>query len=311
MMDILTKLFGMQVKYENWYKKDFLPLYIADSYDFKSARINGVSCIMITPTAELVTLPALKKQIKKIQEIENLPVVFSLPNISSYRKKNMLENKIPFITDKQVYLPFMAAYLYDEEEKQVEISKLMFSAQQLALLYLYSKDNKLYLSEATKKLPFTAMSLSRALKQLEATGFFCISKDGVNKVIESKYSKTELFEKLKTYFSSPVRTTGYIEKKNITKNMVMGGESALSEETMLNPPRIKNYAVYAKTFDKKLLINELVDPDKQVRLELWEYEPRQFSTNNMADKLSVILSFQNTNDERIEEAIEELLESVW
>ncbi len=310
-MDLLTKLFGMQVKFENWNKKDFLPLYIADSYDFQLALINGIHCIVITPSEELVTLPALKKQIKKIQEIDNLPVVINLPNISFYRKKNMLENKIPFITDKQVYLPFMVAYLSDEEETQVEVSRFMFSAQQLALLYLYSKEDKLYLSEATKKLPFTAMSLSRASKQLEATGLFNVTKEGVNKVVSSKYSRQDLFEKLKEYMSTPVRKSGYIEKNSISKDMVLSGESALSEETMLNPPRVMTYAVYAKMFDKKHLIDELVDPDRQVRLELWEYEPRQFGDDNIADKLSVVLSFKDTDDERIEEATEELLESVW
>lgn len=56
------------------------------------------------------------------------------------------------------------------------------------------------------------------------------------------------------------------------------------------------------------LTEELVEPDKQVRLELWAYDPKQFADDNNADDISVVLSFQNTNDERIEEAIDELKE---
>lgn len=310
-MDLLTDLFGVKVEYEDWKKQGSLPLYISGSYEFRSARLNGVRCIILTPVQQLATLPALKKQIKKIQELDSVPVVLKLPGISFYRKKNMIESGIPFITNKQAYLPFMGTFLTEEKETQKEIKKFMFSTQQLVLLYLYSEMDKLYLSEATKELPYTAMSLSRAVKQLEVTGLFHVSKEGVNKVIESEYKRLELFEKLKNYLMTPVRKAGYIETKSITEDMVLAGETALSEETMLNQPRVKTFAVYVKAFDKNLLMDELVDPEKQVRLELWEYEPRQFSNSNLADKLSVILSFKGNNDERIEEAVEKLLESVW
>ena len=71
------------------------------------------------------------------------------------------------------------------------------------------------------------------------------------------------------------------------------------------------YAVYIKSFAKEKLGNELIDPDEQVRVELWEYDPKQFSVDKMADRLSVALSFAENEDERIEEAIEEFLEGVW
>lgn len=310
-MDCITSIFGIQVKYETWDKQRTLPIYIAKSYEFRIAILNDIRCMVLTPTQELVTLPALKKQIKKIQEVDNVPVVLNLLSISNYRRKNMIENRIPFITEKQVYLPFMGTFLTDEKEAPKEIKKFMLSTHQLVLLYFYHNTDRLYVSDATKCLPFTAMTLSRATKQLEATGLFRITKDGVNKVIESQYDKPMLFEKVKKYFLTPVHKVGYIEKAQVTKDMVLAGESALAEVTMLNQPRVKTYAVWMKCFDKAQLINELIDPDKQVRLELWEYDPKQFSDSKTADKLSVALSFSENTDERIEEAVEELLERVW
>ena len=131
-------------------------------------------------------------------------------------------------------------------------------------------------------LPFTAMTLTRAVKQLETTDLFLVAKDGVNKFIESKYKRDELFEKAKVYLTTPVRKAGYIDKTQVTENMVFAGETALSDE--------------------------LIDPDKQVRLELWVYNPKQFSEDNSADDISLVLSFTDTNDERIEEAVDELQE---
>ena len=310
-MDILTDIFGVDVEYESWNKQGALPMYIAGSYDFVIAILNGCRCIMLSPTEELVTIPALKKQIKRIQEIENLPVVIKLSGISLYKRKKMIASGIPFITGKQAFLPFMGTFLTQENEEVVEVNKLMFSAQQLALMYLYNNSKKLYVSDATKKLPFTAMTMSRAVKQLEATGLFYTTKDGVNKVIESDYNGMKLYEKIKEYMTSPVRKIGYLNKAELTADMVLAGDSVLAEATMLNPNRVMTYAIYTKSFVKQKLVNELIDPDEQVRVELWEYDPKQFSEDKMADRLSVALSFAGNEDERIEEAIEELLEGVW
>ena len=305
---MISNIFGIPIRYEQWKKKDSLPLYISESYDFQTATIDTQRCIMLTAKGELATIPALKKQINRIQEVDNVPIVFVLPTVSSYRRKSLIENKIPFITDKQVYLPFMGTLLVEQNESEKEIRKFMFSTQQLILLYLYSKKQRLYMAEATEKLPFTAMTLSRAVKQLEAVGLFTITKDGVNKVIEAKYDNALLFERIKRYCSSPVRTVGYIEKSNLTEDMMLAGESALSERTMLNPSRVATYAIYYKLFDKKQLMKELVEPDKQIRLEIWEYNHKQFAKENVADSLSVVLSLADNRDERIKGAIEELLE---
>ena len=124
----------------------------------------------------------------------------------------------------------------------------------------------------------------------------------------TEFLRDELFEKAKVYLTTPVRKAGYIDKAQVTENMVFAGETALSEKTMLNPSRVFTYAISEKDYDKTLLTDELIDPDKQVRLELWAYNPKQFSEDNSADDISIVLSFGDTNDERIEEAVDELQE---
>ena len=303
---MLTSVFGISIRYEEWNRQDVLPVYISDSYDFYTAYIGNKRCIMLIPIEELPTLPALRKQIEKIQQIDNVPVVLELTTISNYRRKSFIENNIAFVTDKQIFLPFIGTMLTDEKEQQKFLEKFVYSTQQLFLLYLYSKKKRLYISEAVKVLPFTAMTLTRAVRQLNATDLFLVAKDGVNKFIESKYSRYELLEKAKKYLRTPVRRTGYIDKTQVTENMVFAGETALSEKTMLNASRVLTYAISEKDHGKFILNEELIDPDKQVRLELWAYDPKQFSDGKSADDISVILSLGDINDERIEEAIEEL-----
>ena len=82
---------------------------------------------------------------------------------------------------------------------------------------------------------------------------------------------------LKVYLTTPVRKTGYIDKTQVTENMVFAGETALSEKTMLNQSRVVTYAISEKDYDKTLLTDELIDPDKQVRLCLLYTSPAQFT----------------------------------
>lgn len=304
---MIENIFGLSIRHEPWDKKSILPLYIVNSYQFYTAYIENIRCIVIIPIDELPTLPSLKKQIQKIRVIDDIPVVLYSKTISFYRRKSLLENHIPFMTDKQVFLPFIGTLFVDEKETEKIKDKFVYSTQLLFLAYMYNHEKKVYVSELSKSLPFSAMTLSRAVKQLEMTDLFLVYKDGVNKVIESKYSYKELFERIQHYLLTPVRQVGYMDQSLVKDYMILAGESALSEMSMLNPSRIRTYAVYEKDFDKTQLIDELIDPDVQVKVEIWAYDPQLFTHTNIADTLSIVLSLKENKDERIEKIIEDIL----
>lgn len=303
-----TDVFGLTINYKSWDKKQALPLYVAGNYEIDEAIVSNNRFIVMSPIGDLPTLPAMKKHIEKIQKIDDVPVAFYLKNLSDFRRKGMLESNIPFMTEKQVFLPFIGTLLMEEKNNALYKEKFMFSTQQLFLMYLYNRQNKLYVANVGKKLPYSAMTLSRAVKQLEASDLFLVYKDGVNKVIESKYDRRELFERAKPFLLDPVRKYGYIEKSRIDENMVLASESALAKNSMLNPSKLITYAIDEQKMDINQMENELVDPNKQIRLELWGYDPKLFSDDNVADVLSVVLSLREIVDERIEEAIDECIE---
>lgn len=307
---MIDHIFGLSIRYEPWDNKSILPLYIVNSYQFYTTYIENIRCIVIKPIEELPTLPSLKKQIQKIRVIDDVPVVLYSKTISFYRRKSLLENHIPFMTDKQVFLPFIGTLLVDEKEREKIKDKFVYSTQLLFLAYMYNHEKKVYVSDLSKSLPFSAMTLSRAVKQLDMTDLFSVYKDGVNKVIESKYSYKELFERVQHYLLTPVRQVGYMDQSLVTDYMILAGESALSEMSMLNPSRIRTYAVYEKDFDNSQLIDELIDPDVQVKVEIWAYDPHLFTHTNIADTLSIVLSLKENKDERIKKILEDILKAL-
>lgn len=304
-----SELFGLPIKIERWKYEGLLPLYIENSYDFSTASIANIRCTIAKPVSDLPALPALKKQLAKIREVGNAPVVLELGQLSSQRKQYLIKDNIAFVTSKQAFLPFIGAILSNEQETKVNHDRFYSSTQQLFLLYLYNNKKQFYVKDALKTLTFSTMTLSRAVKQLEASGLFNVCKDGVSNVIESRFDRLELFEKAQEFLSSPVRKCGYINKSEITANMVLAGESILAKQTMLNATEIETFAVYEKNFNKNLLGDELIDPSKQAKLELWAYEPAQFSQGTCADVLSVALSFKDVKDERIEQAVEKIVKT--
>ena len=301
-------IFGIELHYEDWNRQRELPLYISASYDFKVATILDLRCIVLTPKEELSSLPTIKKQMQLIQKIDQAPIVFELEKLSFSRRKSFIENRISFITEKQVFLPFIGTLLTNECEEEKHVDKFTASAQQLFLAYMYCKQRKVYVSDIAKQLPFSAMTLTRAVRQLKATNLFTITKDGVNIVIEANYEPMELFERIRGYLDTPITKCGYIDRKYICKDMMIAGETYLSHKTMLNDDQVETYAIYTKNFDKNLIVDELIDPGQQARIECWKYDPKIFSNDDFADCISVVLSLKDNKDERVEQAIESVIE---
>ncbi len=54
-------------------------------------------------------------------------------------------------------------------------------------------------------------------------------------------------------------------------------------------------------------MDEFFDERNQVKLEIWAYDPLLLSRDNYPDSVSLVLSLLNNRDERVEEAVEELI----
>ena len=140
---------------------------------------------------------------------------------------------------------------------------------------------------------------------------FYVSKQKQSNILHSQLSKRELFDELVDRLASPIWKKGYINNEDITQAMVLAGEDALAEKSMLANILPVKYAIYRKNFDESLLKRELIDSKKQSELQLWLYEPLLFSQSNIPDPISIILSLKNVHDERVEQAVEMLMDEVW
>ena len=108
-----------------------------------------------------------------MKKVADCPVILVLEQITARQKEYLLREKIAFIVDgKQIYLPFMAAYLQERcDAEKSDREEILPSAQMLLLYYIYEGAKELSTSQAAKDLDLTPTSISRASKQLEGMGF--------------------------------------------------------------------------------------------------------------------------------------------
>lgn len=90
-------------------------------------------------------------------------------------------------------------------------------------------------------------------------------------------------------------------------------ESALSQVSELNPPRIEERAIYKgeEVIDQLEIADaRYEDWDECLNVQLWKYNPSYFAREGRVDPVSLACTFKGNEDERIEMCIEELLEEL-
>ncbi len=311
-MEYLNKVLGIEVVYMNG-KFEHLPNFIVTRYRLQRVSMNGQGVIFLYPKTELEQVEVLKKQIARIQKNENLPVVLVLNELSFRQKEYLIREKIPFIVEgRQIYLPFMALYLQERcnaEKKPRE--EILPSAQMLLLHFIYGGAQELSTSQAAKDLELTPTSISRASRQLEEMGLLHIRKAGVQRILYSEDSPKMLFQKTGDTLLNPVKRTVYIPKELVGTDLLESGYSALTEYSMLNAPNVRCYAAERISQWKDVMTNSLQNSQVQVAVEMWRYNPRKLSMRNAVDELSLALALREDADERVEEAVEEMLNELW
>ena len=311
-MEYLNKVLGIEVVYMNG-KFEHLPNFIVTRYRLQRVSMNGQGVIFLYPKTELEQVEVLKKQIARIQKNENLPVVLVLNELSFRQKEYLIREKIPFIVEgRQIYLPFMALYLQERcnaEKKPRE--EILPSAQMLLLHFIYGGAQELSTSQAAKDLELTPTSISRASRQLEEMGLLHIRKAGVQRILYSEDSPKMLFQKTGDTLLNPVKRTVYIPKELVGTDLMESGYSALAEYSMLNAPNVRCYAAERISQWKDVMTNSLQNSQVQVAVEMWRYNPRKLSMRNAVDELSLALALREDADERVEEAVEEMLNELW
>lgn len=311
-MQLFQEIFKVIIKDEET-GSFLLPTFIYDRYRLINARLGNVDCILIYPKEDLDPLPSLIRHMEKIADSAKKPPVLVVDHLNTRQKTGLLKKRFAFIVgEKQFFLPFLGAYLTnsDSDDKPVQ-HRLLPSAQVLLLYFIYNNCKELAIAKAAEHLSFSLMSMSRSSLQLQELGLIRIQKRGRKNYLVSDKGPEDMFETAKKFMSNPVKKTIYVPKYTNCSEFPLSSHSALSRHSMLARPSFVTRATDSVKALESEATSMLVDPDEQIAVELWRYDPQKLRNSETVDPLSLVLSLLENPDERTEQAVEEMLNSLW
>lgn len=316
MFDSVNSIFGISFQIEKINSIKGLPVYMSSNRTFYKFTNEESSFLLVKLSeSEKFGAVALKKQQKQYEEKTNMSVAYWFEFVTRAQRDSLIKHHIAFIAgDKQLYLPFLGVALENSFRKKQEIQseKMMPVTQTLFLYLLYECSNqKIMKKQAAEYLNVTRTSITRASEQLEKMGLISQEMNGKECYMWTAASGYELFQKAKKYLINPVQKIYMTENCNAIQAMPVAGESALAMQSMINPSRIECFAM-DKSLEKEYSFEKLderwEEDKKLVQVEFWKYDPKKFSKNNMVDVVSLYMSLKDVKDERIEEALDEMME---
>jgi DNA-binding MarR family transcriptional regulator len=314
----LHETIGITVVAHPWAESSGLPQYLRECYRFFRMDVLETACVLMADIGEEEQTPAvIGKHLDQVRSRGQFEVVYVRHAVTSYNRKRLIEQKVPFIVPgNQLYLPILGIDLR-EHLKRLRERKLVFSpSTQVLILHILwrNETGAVTPAEIAHRLGYSPMTMTRAFDELETTGIGEHSVLGKERHHRFAETGKDLWEKVLPYLNTPVRKRLYVASSMQTGKGSLAGQSALARYTMLAEPKIPVIAFSADEWKVRLeqdKIFELTLPEPGgCEIELWKYAPALFAEEGRVDRLSLYLSLKDNTDERVQSALDTLLEGM-
>ncbi|MHB1000028.1 MAG: hypothetical protein ACYC27_12350 [Armatimonadota bacterium] len=314
----LKETLGVTVNPQYWDGYRSLPVFMHGLYDFYTVRILDEPCLLLVSRGDDGTTPAtIRKHYDIVHRKWSGPVIVVKQAIASNSRQRLVEFKVPFVVPgNQLYLPDMGLDMREHFRQIREMGRSFSPSTQVVMLHvLLCKDcGSLTSTYLGCMLSYTPMTIKRAFDEIAQVKIGVLSKRGRERELRFQKTGRDLWEAALPFLRDPVQ-------KQITAafppDAIAGfdaGLTALSCYSMISAPMQPTLAVSSdawKTARQDPRVQEVAYDDEGThRIEIWRYNPALLSSGPTVDKLSLFLSMRATADERVEAALDEMMENL-
>jgi hypothetical protein len=283
-----------------------LPAYITSEYTIQHIMLYLQNFLLVLVKNEFTT-ELLRQHLDIIRLALNTKTIAIIGQIEAYKRLRLIEKKIPFIIPgKQMYLPDL---LIDLKEYAISIRELpsaMTPATQMLILYHLQVE-----SLEDSNLKGISERLHYAAYYLHNTGL-CKIVGTKEKSIKFEKNNRELWELTEPQMLSPVNRTKFYSGHTLDGNLRKANINALAHYTDLNDEPVEYYAMhpwYGK-FIGGVNLKPVDKMEANLCIEEWKYDPTLLTKTEYIDPLSLYLCFRENKNERIEMALEKLINQI-
>lgn len=241
-------------------------------------------------------------------------VAQSLP---SYVRKKLIENGVPFVVPgSQLFWPALGMAMQQRGSWRQPLAKTeqLSPSSQVVVLHALTGhiDEAITPRLLAESLDYSAMTMTRALDEIEANGLGKVTREGRERRLFFPDGRKTLWEQARPLLRNPVREAVRLMESDVPVEFrLLAGESALAARTILGYPPTPIYAVGRegwKVVQKKGAEVIPVEEPGTCTLQIWRYNPALFADDNCVDIFSLCLSLQDVRDERVESALDDMME---
>lgn len=320
----LRDTLGIEAPIRIWIGTAKLPYYLQDEFELYELKAKDRAILLaVNHKRKAPKLSSLRERLDQLRSLTNRPIVYVTAAMASFERKRLIEQKIPFIVPgNQLYLPDLGIDLREYFRQVGRASENSFSpaTQAMVIRALLSKPTQSAWHPAgmASELGYTAMTVSRVVNELIGANIASLDRRGRARWLLMERPPAETWELIRPQLRSPVKRQFWmLGETNIDDDhLALAGVSALAHYTKLADPPQTVYAVSSTQFKaprfKKSMETSEPLPDS-CQLQVWSYAPilslgHNTPARGVVDPLSLTLSLQDTADDRIEIALEELKE---
>ena len=295
-----------------------VPFFLRDSYDVFQVRLLNEDFIVLASKNDSELTPAtIHKHIDIVSQQLKMKAIFVHSGVSSFSRKRLIESKVPFvIPGNQMYLPDLGIDLREYFIKKRSKTVILGPSTQAVILYALTQTmiEPLTPTQLAEALGYSRMAMTRSLDEIESLELAEVSITGRKRLVSFDRNRRNLWEKALPHLKSPVKENVWLKALINELPVCQAGLTALACYSMLTPPKREVYAAFAK--DRKAIErkypHEIISyPDEAgYELEVWSYSPGLFANGKIVDPFSLYLSLRDIKNERVESAMEEMMEGI-
>lgn len=307
---------GLCVHLRDWPEKRKLPLFLRQEFDFATTQILERPVLIVYATEQQLSPAGIRKQFDVLEGKFDGDVVYVRDQIDAYQRKRLIDQKVAFIVPgNQLYLPTFGMELREFfRHAKIRTKHLSPLAQATALFAIYHpQELPLSLHRMANLLDCSKMSMSRSFSELKALDLVSTDKDGRERELKLKRNPRETWHTAQEFWRTPVRKRLRLTRDfPIPEQSRVAGLPALARHTDISKGPSRTIAIGPGVEKKhRAVLARFTIPEDESELtmtvELWRYDPCQLSEQTSVDPLSLYLSMQGSQDERVEAALSDLL----
>ena len=313
----LHETLGIAPRVRAWAGAGKLPYFLQEAFEVRELKLLDRQILLaIDQRANRPTLATVRGQIDKLRQLAGMPVVYVTRTLASYERKRLIEQKVPFLVPgNQLYLPDLGIDLREYFRKPTVAAQTALSpatqAMLIAVLLRRPWRAEWRPAEVVGELGYTPMTLSRAVKELTAAGIATLRTEGRARWLHADRTAAQTWEHARPLLRSPVKRRVWVRPppKSRPRPLRLAGLSALARFSMLTEPQWPTYAVGKAEWKAATHVGFETLPEPipgACEWEIWHYSPALVRDGDTVDPLSLTLSLQGNQDERVQLALDEL-----